>query len=217
MKFYLLLLILFFGACVKKEKYSPEDPFKSGTFQRRMQVSEPLVARYDIEPKLFWLDESGVSYEPLWEDVGYSAIYYEPVSNTYYNVEIDYIYPPNRPVTYDTNNIQDEKNYFNFTKKFHPKLPLRYVGSIDLTNRIYIATNNNLYVKRLKLLEDKEYRDSENKEQPLFSQVFPYIRYHDDPQYSEYQYIYYTNGTQEFGRVDPIGKLYFYRNIPKPE
>ncbi len=177
-------------------------------------IQQP-VASYDIKPELFWLDELGITCKPLAVDIGYSAIYYEPVSNNYYRTEIEYT----NNISYNTNNIKDEQNYYNFEKKFFPKLPLRYVGSTDLTNRIYIDTNNNLYVKRLQLLEDIQYEDSNNNLHAVTSQIFPVIQKLIDPlDYIEYELVLYTNKTQKFERSFPCGDLLlFERNILKPE
>ncbi|MGL5956089.1 MAG: hypothetical protein ACRC0X_05735 [Brevinema sp.] len=160
-------------------------------------------ARYDIKPELFLLEELGITCKPLEEDIGYSAFYYEPLSNKYYSTLIEYT----NNISYNTNNIQDEKQYITFIPLI-PKLPLQYVGSTDFTNRIYIDTNNNLYVKKLKLIDDVSYFDSNNHLQPILSPVFPYVRYSDDPKYSKYKVVYYTNETKEYRRVFPTGTLY---------
>ena len=162
---------------------------------------KPVVASYDVEPELFWLDELGFTYEPLSEDVGYSAIYYEPISNKYYTTLI----AQTNNITYNTNDIIDEQNFIKYNMN-SSKMPLTYIGSINLTNRIYIDTNNIQYIKKLKTIDDEFYYDSNNKKTKLLSPVYPYAsQYHEIE--NKFEYIFYSNKNMNFQRVFPTGDL----------
>ena len=146
---------------------------------------KPVVTSYDIEPELFWLDELGFTYEPLSEDVGYSAIYYDPISNKYYTTLIE----QTNNIAYNTNAIIDEQNFIKYNIN-SSKMPLTYIGSLDLTNRIYIDTNNIQYNKKTKLL----------------SPVYPYASQHHEIE-NKFEYIFYSNKNINFQRAFPTGDL----------
>ena len=161
---YLILLLLFITSCTDK----------------------PIVVSYDIEPELFWLEEFYYTGDPI-EPSKYSAIYYEPLSNQYYFATIE----KTNNISYDTNNINDEKNYIDY--KGLSKMPITYVGSIDLTNRIYIDNDKNQYVKKLELIDDSYYYDYEYQKQILSSPVYPYARHYDGDGGDIYELVFYSN------------------------
>ena len=151
-------------------------------------TDKPIVVSYDIEPELSWLEEYASNNSVDIEYLNtYSFIYYEPISNQYYFATIE----KTNNISYDTNNINDEKNYIDY--KGLSKMPITYVGSIDLTNRIYIDNDKNQYVKKLELIDDSYYYDYEYQKQILSSPVYPYARHYDGDGGDIYELVFYSN------------------------
>ncbi len=161
---FLLLVILIFSACEKKEE-------------------KLLVAYYGVEPELFWLIkydmelinthtfEDGSTLNSLeWA----STVYYEPISNSYYFSTIE----KTNGIVYDTNNIQDEQAYIehNPSSWKHLEDSLVYIGSIDFSNRVYINTNNQQYLKRIiSKIDTSFYLDHNRQVQLLHDPVYPFL------------------------------------------
>ena len=92
---------------------------------------------------------------------------------------------------YDTNNVIDEQNYIDY--KGLLKMPITYIGSIDLTNRIYIDNDKNQYIKKLELIINTHYYDYEDQKQTLSSSVYPYARHYDGDGGTIYESVFYSN------------------------
>ncbi|MGL5956815.1 MAG: hypothetical protein ACRC0X_09520 [Brevinema sp.] len=156
-------------------------------------------ARYDIKPELFWLEEysSSMITPKIFEYLhNHSFIYYEPISNQYYFATIK----RTNNIIYKTNEIRDEQNFIDYQMS-SPKMPLTYIGSINLTNRIYIDTDNNQYIKTLMLIEDKKYYISTYDElHSLSKPVYPYARHYDGCEGDIYEAVRYFNGEMDFYR-----------------
>ncbi|MGL4561003.1 MAG: hypothetical protein ACRCV0_01770 [Brevinema sp.] len=180
MKFYPLLIILFLVSATKNNKQ--------------------VIASYDVKPELFWLEENKYT-GVLLEDSSYVAIYYEPISKKYYFATLQLT----NNISYNTNNLKDENQYINY--KSYSKVSLTYIGSANLTNRFYIDTNGQHYMKSLKLINDDIYIDDSGNLIPLETSVLPYARYHSGDCGDVYKAIFYTNNLQ----ID------FYRNLFIPE
>ena len=172
---YLILLLLLTMSCTDKK-----------------QTPEPIVASYGVEPELFWLEEYSRD-NIIIEESTYSAIYYEPISNQYYFATIE----KTNNISYNTNNIIDEENYIDY-KMFQAKTSFFYVGSTDLTNRIYIDNDKNLYIKKLKLINDTQYYDYEDQKQTLPSPVYPKASHYDGDGGDIHRLIFYTNTNTDF-------------------
>ena len=193
---YLLILILFITSCTDKK-----------------QTPEPIVASYGVEPELFWLEEytsnKRIDIEYLYT---YSFIYYEPISNQYYFATIE----KTNNISYNTNNLIDEENYIDY-KMFQAKTSFFYVGSTDLTNRIYIDNDKNLYIKKLKLINDTHYYDQmiidslqhmdnpsdsdyKKAKKAITSSFIPHAQYASPETGSMDERIYYSNENQNFNR-----------------
>ncbi|MGL4677740.1 MAG: hypothetical protein ACRCWI_08790 [Brevinema sp.] len=156
------------------------------------------IATYDIKPELFWLEEFApltITKNDLEYLHNYSFIYYEPLSNKYYFAIIE----KTNNVIYHTNNIIDEQNFIEY-EMYSPKMPLTYIGSINITNRIYIDSENNQYIKKLELIDDSYYFDRENDIQQAQFSVYPYASYFDGSEGNIYQRIFYINHTDFFVR-----------------
>ena len=183
---YLIVLLLFITSCTDK----------------------PIVASYDVEPELFWLEEYSRD-NIIIEESTYSAIYYEPISNQYYFATIE----KTNNISYNTNNIIDEKNYIDY-KMFQAKTSFFYVGSIDLTNRIYIDNDKNQYIKKLELINDTHYYDqmiieglqhidnpsNSDYKKAITSSFIPHVDYGSPETGSMDERIYYSNENQNFNR-----------------
>ena len=183
---YLIVLLLFITSCTDK----------------------PIVASYDVEPELFWLEEYSRD-NIIIEESTYSAIYYEPISNQYYFATIE----KTNNISYNTNNLIDEKNYIDY-KMFQAKTSFFYVGSIDLTNRIYIDNDKNQYIKKLELINDTHYYDqmiieglqhidnpsNSDYKKAITSSFIPHVDYGSPETGSMDERIYYSNENQNFNR-----------------
>ena len=191
---YLILLLLLTMSCTDKK-----------------QTPEPIVASYGVEPELFWLEEYSRD-NIIIEESTYSAIYYEPISNQYYFATIE----KTNNISYNTNNIIDEENYIDY-KMFQAKTSFFYVGSTDLTNRIYIDNDKNLYIKKLKLINDTHYYDQmiidslqhmdnpsdsdyKKAKKAITSSFIPHAQYASPETGSMDERIYYSNENQNFNR-----------------
>ncbi len=160
-------------------------------------IQQP-VASYDIKPELFWLEENKYGFVPL-EESYYATVYYEPVAKKYYFATIK----QTNNISYNTNNIQDEKQYIDYEK--YGKVQLTYIGSINLTNRVYIDTNGNQYIKQLEVIGDLVYIDySTGKELPLTYPIYPYVNYDD-----------FCGNTVRYSNSNNY--MQFYRNVFAPE
>ena len=148
---------------------------------------KPIVASYDIEPELFWLEEFYYTGDPI-EPSKYSAIYYEPLSNQYYFATIE----KTNNISYDTNTIIDEQNYINY-KMYSLKMPITYIGSINITNRIYIDNDENQYIKKLELIIDTHYYDYKDQKQTLITPIYPRASHYGGSGGDIYQRVFYTN------------------------
>ena len=174
-------------------------------------TDKPIVVSYDIEPKLFWLEEFYYTGDPI-EPSKYSAIYYEPLSNQYYFATIE----KTNNISYDTNNIIDEQNYINY-KMYSLKMPITYIGSINITNRIYIDNDKNQYIKKLELIIDTHYYDQmiidslqhmdnpsdsdyKKAKKAITSSFIPHAQYASPETGSMNERIYYSNENQNFNR-----------------
>ena len=144
---------------------------------------KPIVASYGIEPELFWLEEYSRD-NIIIEESTYSAIYYEPISNQYYFATIE----KTNNISYNTNNVIDEKNYIDY-EMFQAKTSFFYIGSTDLTNRIYVDNDKNQYIKKLELISDSHYYDYQYKKHALYSPVYPISARCG----TTYEQIFYTN------------------------
>ncbi|MGL4676775.1 MAG: hypothetical protein ACRCWI_03810 [Brevinema sp.] len=148
----------------------------------------PSIATYDIEPELFWLQKYGVS-EIMAAPEYTSTIYYEPISKIFYFATIEKI----KNITYETNNIINENavidhipswevkpNERNTDLVYYPiEDPLIYVGSINLTNRIYIDSKSNQYIKKLTEIDTSYYIDYEDHKQSIVGSLLPFITQKD--------------------------------------
>ncbi|MGL4562460.1 MAG: hypothetical protein ACRCVW_01210 [Brevinema sp.] len=198
----LLLIILLFGACADKQTKS-----KSAEMEAIETNSEPIIARYGIEPELFWIKKYNMaSIEDEFQMMRASTIYYEPISNEYYYATIE----KTNNISYDTNNIQDEKPHIEYNPSWYTcngeivKLEdtLTYIGSLDFFHRVYINTNGQQYLKKLSQIDTSYYMDfterkfltKKNPLTPLITNVNEY-----DPVYKEY---FFTDGCTVFRLLD---------------
>ena len=150
-------------------------------------TDKSVVASYGIEPELFWLKKYGI-YELIEDNLYSSSVYYESTSQKFYFATIE----KTNNISYNTNNLIDEKNYIDY-KMFQAKTSFFYVGSTDLTNRIYIDNDKNLYIKKLKLINDTYYYDYEYQKQTLSSPAYPYARHYDGDGGTIYELVFYSN------------------------
>ena len=198
---YLIILLLFTTSCTNK----------------------PIIASYDVEPELFWLEEYSRD-NIIIEERTYSAIYYEPSSNQYYFATIE----KTNNISYNTNNIIDEKAFIIHTACWGAKPnpnntdlvyypiedPLVYVGNIDFTNRIYIDTNNTLYVKKLIEIDISYYVDYNDNKQTQKGNLFPYLEETERPtlalsnQFEEYFVIGNMRPNIELNAKYPNGTIF---------
>ena len=147
-------------------------------------TDKSVVASYGIEPELFWLKKYGI-YELIEDNLYSSSVYYESTSQKFYFATIE----KTNNISYNTNNLIDEKGFIIHTACWGAKPnpnntdlvyypiedPLIYVGSIDFTNRIYIDTNNTLYVKKLIEIDTSYYVDYNDNKQAQKGDLFPYL------------------------------------------
>ncbi|MGL4562725.1 MAG: hypothetical protein ACRCVW_02575 [Brevinema sp.] len=140
---YLLLVILFFGACTDKQTKSES---RTNEVSNRKKI-ESVIARYGIEPKLFWVDKgymSSIIESDWWVKCAYT-IYHEPISNKYFYATVE----KTNNISYDTNSIQNEEAFIEYDACAYTdngviivlKDPLIYIGNTDFFHRVYIDTN----------------------------------------------------------------------------
>ena len=177
---YLILLLLFITSCTdKKQTTDTTEPIIAEVIE-----PEPIVASYDIVPKLFRLADIGENKSIYWNSN--SNIYYSSISMTKTN-NITYQFNPMKATNYI---YYDEKFEYN-NEYVYISQPYIYVGSISLLERIYIDTNNppQQYLKTLEAIDDtfiERYDDQYFKQVPISN---TYIFYPSKP-------TLYTNNKQ---------------------
>ena len=184
---------------------------------------KPIVASYDVEPELFWLKKYGI-YNLIEDNLYSSSVYYESSSQKFYFATIE----KTNNISYNTNNITDEKAFILHTACWGAKPnpnntdliyypiedPLIYVGSIDFTNRIYIDTNNTLYIKKLIEIDTSYYVDYNDNKQAQKGDLFPYLEETKRPtlalsnQFEEYFVIGNMRPNTDINAKYPNGTIY---------
>ena len=208
---YLILLLLFITSCTDKKQITAE-PI----------VVESIIEEV-IEPELFWLKKYGI-YDLIEDNLYSSSVYYESSSQKFYFATIE----NTNDILYDTNNIIDEKAFIIHTACWGAKPnsnntdliyypiedPLIYVGSIDFTNRIYIDTNNTLYIKKLIEIDTSYYVDYNDNKQAQKGDLFPYLEETKRPtlalsnQFEEYFVIGKMRPNIDINAKYPNGTVY---------
>lgn len=169
----LLIFLLLFGACVKKqEKINIESTIVSKEFQEYINKdtnknTTHLVATYNNGLDLTLVQYFSISNNVYWDsnkNIFYGSTSFEHTNNIIYHFDpvkaTNFIYYTNR---YDSGE-------FLFLDKVY-----KYVGSLSLLERIYIDTNNppQQYINKLAPIDDSEIICYDNKKFFNNSLIYP--------------------------------------------
>ncbi len=146
--------------------------------------ADKISIDYNITPELYWFQQYGISEVETYPENS-STIFYNSTSRTYYFAIVE----KTNSITYDTKKTVNETaildyilcwgakpNEQNTDLVYYPiQDPLIYIGSVDLTNRVYIDSNKNQYIKKLTKIDTSYYINYQNTKEKLQGSLFPYI------------------------------------------
>ncbi|MGL4561050.1 MAG: hypothetical protein ACRCV0_02005 [Brevinema sp.] len=211
MKFYPLLIILLFGACVKKE--NPQ--ILTETLIDIKQSKEIL----DNTLELFFIQDNFVAHDI--DGVEYKALYYQPISNQYFIGSME-IFDINSRPDIDTNHLDVtfpiEREYITLrSEEYHRIGAFYYAGDITPLKRFYTnqnstPTTNYSMIKTLTPFQNTNFYDKDlfdNEKNVLDSTPVPFThtnKYTGDYEYlySNKQAIFYLNNYSNFIYMEDI-------------